>query len=152
MAKRKTMRASRPARASAKAEPDPFYFPAEPEKPRALGALGVSRRQWWKALRVSLPPRGDGSAARAKYRQFFLDHEYAGGRGLAEKLHISFARLMRGTRGAAFRQDFGVDSKGRQVAVFFEEPMLEWALGGDRALTRWAHETFARKQLLTVAA
>lgn len=129
MAKRKTMRASRPQRASAKAEPDPFYFPAEPEKPRTQGALGLSRQRWWKALRITFPPREDGSAARTQYRQFFLDKEYMGARYLASTLGISLDRLCRGTRGAAFRHDFGVDSKGRQVVVFYEVPMLKWALG-----------------------
>lgn len=125
---RKTMRANAPRRASACAKPA-LYEPAEIDRPRAKGALGVSRVRWWKALRATLPPPEDGSAARARYRRFFLDNEYHGARILAKTLGLSLDRLCRSTRGAAFSRDFGVDVKGRPVVVFYEAAMLKWALG-----------------------
>ncbi len=110
------------------------FAPQRIENPNAKGAMGISRKRWWKALRATYPPFLDGSPARVAFRQFYLEQERTGAGDLAGKLGISRARLLRGTKGLPFRRDFGVDAKGRSLAVFFDVATLQWALGEHRAL------------------
>ena len=103
---------------------------------KMTSALGIPPEKWIEALAPQMPRSFDRlSPARQRLERFIYENggsgAFSGAGWVAEKLGIPRKRLLEATKGQPFRRDFGHDRRG-PVAVFFDDGLLQWALGGGR--------------------